>query len=861
MAELTANIRLRPARVALLVSPSDRASIIRFMRICTCMWGGRYNPIIPVFRKPPKAWAAEFQGDKTGIDIARGYIRFFEPDAFVEAKPGLLETLGLEGLRGMTSDLSVTLDELLSPQQNRSWAELKFGLPITDALGAIYNREERFIQRESRSAMVVDRPPRTGAAEAMFGVFPTEEDSRYFASNYNEVYRPEPMSWSPQTWRQVYLQGTTKPFDPSSHTIEPERSWQHNLKLFAFDPSKTTDIIDLWNLRSEPAPVLPLPIGWVAELTNDIQAICKSEFRQLEGNSSVYMRSATLEFARGISEQARRETIQSIQPGLPPARGHSPSLTIKHWRDRIWDAPGEGMMNAPKRLRLFVEEKRISLQVDQSGDRLSASFEPLWPSFAARYGAGRVRWINSLQVTNYGRTNVATIYPYNTFDRTYPRLSLGMVEVLIGTDGWSIGQEYIRSSSSLQFETQEKAITGMLTRAGYSVSLSEPGHIAKHVLDQLGGLRGAHLIADEEILRTMNDMAGAIRRRSNKTEEMQEEFPPRSRTVKQWSDLINRRKKRDYGRGDIEHFTNRNVIVLGLETRCTNCLHENWAPVDKLGYVLSCSRCLKEYPFPQNTDSRARKWAYRVSGPFSVQDYAKGAYGSVLGLRAIDELNGHHGSLNFITAVRLLKDGKSIEADYVALCQAKSFDEEHDPEVIFGEAKSFSELDTVKPRDISRLKELALQFPGSYLVVSVLRSEFTEGEKTLLRRLVRWTRKLAPNAGPRNQVLLLTGHELLRTWGLLSDTWKSVGGRHAMFADFQHTRSLRSIAEATISIHLEMPSFWEARDTFRKKRNTRKNKGFLRVHGQWGKVLVAVSGPEPTEATADKDGPVHSPDT
>ena len=860
MAELTASIRLRPARIALLVSPSDRASIIRFMRVSACMWGGLYNSIIPVFRKPPKAWATEFPGDKTGADIARGYISFFEPDAFVEAKPGLLETLGLESLRGVIGNRSITLSDLLSPDRNKSWAELKFGLPIIDALGAIYDREERFLHRESRSAMIVDKPPATGAAEAMFGVFPIEEDRRYFANSYNDVYRPEPMSWSPQTWRQVYVKGTVKPFDPSSYTIKPERSWQDNLKFFVFDPSKTTDIIDLWNLRSEPAPLLPLPISWVLDLANDIQALCKAEFRPLERNPNEIMHSATIEFARGISDEARRETIQTIKPGLPPARGHNRSLTIKHWRDRIWDAPGEGMMNPPKRLRLFVEEKQVDLEMDKSSDRLSTTFEPLRPSFAARYGTGQVRWINSLKVSNYGRTRLATIYPYNTYDRSHPRLSLGPGDVLIGTEGWSIVQERVGLASFLQFETQEKAIAGMLTRAGYSVSLSEPGHIAKHVLDQLGGLRGAHLIADEEILRTMNEMAGAIRRRKNKTEEMQEEFPPRSRSIKQWADLVDKLKERNYGRGDVEHFTKRNIIVLGLETRCTNCLHVNWDPVDKLGYDLSCSRCLKEYLFPQTADSGARKWAYRVSGPFSVQDYAKGAYGAVLALRAIDELNNNFGALNFITAVQLSRDGKNIEADYVALHQEKGFAEQHDPDFIFGEAKSFGEGDTVRPRDIARLQELALHFPGCYLAVSVLRKEFTEGEKVLLRRLVRWTRKLTPNGGPRNRVLLLTGHELFRTWVPLANTWNSVGGRHAAFADFHHTKSLSTIAEATISIHLEMPSFSEARHAFWSRRNSGKEKGFMHVPGQWGKMLVAVSGPDPAQSTNDADVLINAPD-
>ena len=50
--------------------------------------------------------------------------------------------------------------------------------------------------------------------------------------------------------------------------------------------------------------------------------------------------------------------------------------------------------------------------------------------------------------------------------------------------------------------------------------------------------------------------------------------------------------------------------------------------------------------------------------------------------------------------------------NYVALHRPEGFDEKHDPDINFGEAKSFSEGDTLKPKDIARLQDLALQFPG-----------------------------------------------------------------------------------------------------------------------------------------------------
>jgi hypothetical protein len=845
MSELSAVVRLRPARIALLVSPRDKAAVVKFMRISACMWGGRYNPIIPVFRKPPRAWAAEFPGDATGLEIARGYIQFFEPDAFIEAQPGLLEKAGLGSLRGYISrERVLTLDEVLAPEPHRDWAELHLGLPITNCLEHSYRTEQRFQLRDQSSAIKIASPPASGLAEAMFGVYPDIAGSEYFSQNYDSVYRPEVLPCSPESWKRILFESMISPLSVTSHGITSQRLGSDGTKIFVFDPHHVTDLIDLWNLRSELDPLIPVPVSWLPELLPEIHRIIAGGFKHLQGNPNGIMRSATLEFSRGVGHEARQKVLALIQPGLPHSKDGHGSLSVKHWRDRIWDKPGSGMMNPPKRITLDVEEKRLTLEVKENDSRLSARYELLRPSFASRYGTSRIRWVNSLRVASYGGEDIATIYPYNTFDRTTPRLSVGSMEVMIGTEGWSFGQQFDGIGELLQFETQQTAILGFLKRSGMEARLSEPGHIAKQIIDQLGGLRGTSLIADAETLKLMNDMAGGVRRRRNGVEEVQEQFDPRSRAVQDWANLVKSRKALTYQFLELDHFTKANILLLGLETKCTNCLNRNWDSVDRLGYLLTCKRCLKAYAFPQGATSTDRRWTYRVAGPFSVQDYAKGAYGALLALKTISELGYHFQSINFITAVELELAGKWKEVDYIAFHQADAFDSQYDPTLILGEAKSFGDGDLVKQKDIERLKELALRFPGSYLAVSVLRNEFTDTEKVLLKALVRWSRKLAADGGPRNRVLLLTGSELLRQSVPISHVWKEIGGRHAQFSDYHHTRSLGNIAEASIAIHLDMTSFESERHATWNKRKRKDPNAFPRLPGQWGRMLHSMSGPE-----------------
>jgi len=99
MSELSAEIQLRPTRIGFLVRPNDLASVRKVMRASVCLWGGIYNPIIPVFDRSPKEWKLDIYERFKGPAVAKGYVRFFEPDVYVEAEEGLLEQAGLGALR------------------------------------------------------------------------------------------------------------------------------------------------------------------------------------------------------------------------------------------------------------------------------------------------------------------------------------------------------------------------------------------------------------------------------------------------------------------------------------------------------------------------------------------------------------------------------------------------------------------------------------------------------------------------------------------------------------------------------------------------------------------------------------------
>ncbi|BFO30620.1 hypothetical protein KoxyNG13_010930 [Klebsiella pasteurii] len=46
MAHISAVVTLRPIRFAFLVKPNDNQRLLKIFQINTCLWGGKFNPII-----------------------------------------------------------------------------------------------------------------------------------------------------------------------------------------------------------------------------------------------------------------------------------------------------------------------------------------------------------------------------------------------------------------------------------------------------------------------------------------------------------------------------------------------------------------------------------------------------------------------------------------------------------------------------------------------------------------------------------------------------------------------------------------------------------------------------------------------
>ena len=78
----TVTLTLRPLRFAFLVDPFDQAGILQAIELNTLLWGGPFNPIVPVFRRSPRARHDDFDRS-SARDVSEGLIQAFDPDYVV----------------------------------------------------------------------------------------------------------------------------------------------------------------------------------------------------------------------------------------------------------------------------------------------------------------------------------------------------------------------------------------------------------------------------------------------------------------------------------------------------------------------------------------------------------------------------------------------------------------------------------------------------------------------------------------------------------------------------------------------------------------------------------------------------------
>ena len=629
MTRIFGEINLRPTRIGFLVRPADTASISRIMRWSTCLWGGRSNPIIPV-GSYPACWREEHTAlRKPDRDVAREYMTFFEPDVLVEAEPGLAASIGYGALANDHLETQLLgLDDLYSSEGDYR-PKFRFGLSVIDAYKDIYQSQRQFVLRDSRPALIFNDTTLSPIVEAVFGAFPREERAKNFLQSYVDVFQPLTADIDVEHWSQLFRGGAISPFAPTYHKIEVEPRGPRELSFFIFDHTQSADLIDYWNKRLFEAQVYPVPLCWLQEIAPTMVDMITRDHRPISNNPFGTQFWSTVYFGRSIKQDKIVELTRAHLTDCPEGAFHPGGV----WHPKV---PTGRHGPICERHALRVDSATFNAELIEGN---SICLDTVAPDFADRFGGGHYRWANVATLNSVRTDTFALVYPSNLDDRATPRLFRSLLErPVITREGWTFGEQFKGLQKRIELSDGATAIGEWLERKGIKSELSSAGRIAKQMIESLDSLWASHLIANEETILLLNSMATQEIVRGAADGATRRQYEGRTVIARAWKTLISKRAKNQLRPLTLDEFTKHGILKLGLGVACPNCTHGNWFSLDDVSYEVTCERCLKAFPFPQGATSV--HWKYRVTGPFSVPNFAEGAYCVALTLGLI-RFRGH----------------------------------------------------------------------------------------------------------------------------------------------------------------------------------------------------------------------------
>lgn len=589
---ITVDRRLRPIRLAFLLKPNDTASLLRVLEVNTCLWGGCFNAIVPIYARTPQRFSDPPFRAPAARDMARGYLEAFEPDFIVDMADALAKGLGFPRER------TLSISDVLVPGHSDA---IGYGLSAIEVYRRLHRQVFQFTLRHPPEIIspVADYPKLEILTSACFGRFPSEPDLVHFANTYRETFSANEVGVDQQALPRLLTADSNYPLRVGAADIRVQgRSIDRGPLLFYMSATSWIDVVDLWNLRAWGYWAIPIPRQWQSDLT----AWCADFARQVKSRQ----RGPSDDWA-AVSLVCSRDTdfaeMEAFAQSLPGFSDRLP-IALQHWYPGLWDT-WQRAKGHIVRCDLSAAQGSVEIRDLDGG----IAFPILAPSFASSYGGrGTPRWANVVNL----REGFPSVDLAAVISPDQPQLAgiLGTLRDRVWStrEGIVIACEHRDWSEIWQLPKATEIVSAWMQRSGFAFTPSADGLIASQLVRSLGGFNQARLVAHEDLLRKLNSMAhgeellewedaGSSRRRAR----------ARSAAVEDWHALLRRvnGNHANLASNHLKALLEKGVLRLGLRVQCPQCSQHTWFDLPALSDMLRCERCVESFPFPAHDPSNA----------------------------------------------------------------------------------------------------------------------------------------------------------------------------------------------------------------------------------------------------------------
>jgi hypothetical protein len=779
---------LRPLKLAYIVRPSDMVSLKKVIETNSFLWGARYNPILPLYKRTPQYLKGNFRINKIN-ELFYGNLKFFEPDFIVitgDIQEKEIENPPCEVIK--LADIFENIEEERLPG---------YGIGLWEIVREYYKKEFKFLRRDKQSHYFPSYDQSGNCfLKSVFGCFP-QELSEYGVKDIIEPLEAKEEPITPDKY--LSFLGRVGPINihrlcSYELRIDYTKHIAHERDvIFLLDPTSFIDIVDYINLKAAGYTVIPI----LRSLLKSIQAkkLCL-EFIEDEAwvhkDNPHATHSITMQRSRTVTEEELKAFYEFIDP--PKFQGQDwpkcfMRLDLPDFWSR-WDQE-KGHVSCAS---ITAGQKEVSSITDDRSIRLKA----IAPSFIS----GRLpkpynsRFTNDIAVATYTsskETFEADIYPSNSEEVVRAAGLFRMDEWLIKDSGIT---KLCRGENELIFfdvQNAKEIFLSWLKSEGWEAEISDAGKVAYQMLKHLGGPWGIIFLQGKKLIKFLVG--------KNDEEEAEDRPQPlsgidshafQSKVKEAYNDHHVLWGEDKFIKGFFEH----NIFQLGTALQCDICARRSWHPIDSLNYTIKCPHCLNTFEVPSH-DPDSIRWSYKTIGPFSAAGKAAGAYCVLLTAKFFEQDAGSNNATTTALSFEAEKDGLKLEADLGLFYREGSYFN-RSTELIFCECKTYRGF---TKKDIAKMRDIAREFPGSILVFATLNDDLTATEKKLIKPFVNTCNKYYERDRPKNPVMVLTSNELF-SYIPPPYCWKDKGGKHKPFAENSHIHGLLDICQATQKIYL-----------------------------------------------------------
>lgn len=323
-----------------------------------------------------------------------------------------------------------------------------------------------------------------------------------------------------------------------------------------------------------------------------------------------------------------------------------------------------------------------------------------------------------------------------------------------------------------------KAVFGL---AGFTAQHSRGGLMARQLIAQLGGLRGAiafKIPGVRRLLKTFGPTDAFTKSSALGLIGKPDPDNPAA-TFAQHKDLyLEPRSGGDLTQQDVfKYLVDKKLFRIGYDLLCPTCQITSWTSLENLRQQVSCDMCGNT--FDATRQLIKEQWHYRRSGVLGAEKNVQGAIPVLMTLQQLDaNLHGVFGDELHSTSLDLTPKVAgampTCEVDFAWITTGRSTNRDGRTPIIIGECKDRGtgarqgEAGTINANDIENLRAVADAFPRRRFRVYILFAKlaaFTQEEIALARSL---------NGQYEQRVILLTDREL-EPYSLYERTKKEFG--------------------------------------------------------------------------------------